>query len=417
MLLVLALLSGCDRPVIDPEPVDVTRPFLKVAPIELSFGAVEIESEGAVQTVQLGNGGRADARIEDIILTGAGQGFSVAAVSTPLILGPEEQTDLVVGFSPTLEGAVEGKITLVTNDPDSPLVTIDLQGSGHRYTTDPDDPDDGPPKVDVFILLDTAYSYSCYHPDLEKFADELVAALFDAFEDIRVGLGLYDDYVGLGGHSAAQGGHPYRVLHLLSSDEASLLEAAQGLQMNYGGDAWGSGYEAVYQTALGLGLDLDCDGVYEPLYDILPFRADERDAFGGSVGEAYDASVPGIGERAGVGWREGARHITVLSADNALRDEARGGLPTGTCGPAATSELAIRAASATDVRVLGVNVYEYQANDGLLQEQMIDLAKETNSYIDRDGDGANDDPAVLYGSWNWPPMGTVMLAIQDLAED
>ncbi len=68
-------------------------------------------------------------------------------------------------------------------------------------------------------------------------------------------------------------------------------------------------------------------------------------------------------------------------------------------------------------KVLGINVYEYWASDGSLQGQLNELAEATSSYIDRDGDGAKDDPAALYGSWDWPDIGTVVDAMWDLAEE
>ena len=94
---------------------------------------------------------------------------------------------------------------------------------------------------------------------------------------------------------------------------------------------------------------------------------------------------------------------------------AGGGLPTGTCGAAADSDLAVAAASAADVRILAVNVYEYQSSDNTLQGQLIDLATRTGSYVDLDGDGIMDDPSVLYGSWNWPEITLVVDALEDLA--
>ena len=41
--------------------------------------------------------------------------------------------------------------------------------------------------VDVFILLDTAYSYSCHHPDLPSFIEDLVDAVFPSYENAAVG--------------------------------------------------------------------------------------------------------------------------------------------------------------------------------------------------------------------------------------
>lgn len=415
----LLLIAGCDKKV-DPVPESNTpKGVLKIAPIALGFGAVEVHSPGAEASFQLGNGGTADVKILDVALTGEGMGFAMTPFE-PFTLKPSEQASVDINFAPPAVGAVSGAVTVVSDDPDHLVTRISLDGSGTEFGEDPDPTDPAGVKIDVFLLMDTAYSYSCYHPDLEHFAGAFVEELFTTFTDVTVGVGVYDDYVGVGGAvegSTAAGGHPYRVMHLLSNDKESVKRSADGLQMTYGGDSWGTGFEALYQVALGKGLDMDCDHVYEPVSDILPFKSDENDAFGGHGGQAFSDTVLGIGDRAGVGWRLGARHVVILAADNAMRDEDHGGLPTGTCGAAAGSDLAVRACAATDVHVLGINVYEYQSDDNLLQNQFIDLATRTNSYIDVNGDGVRDDPAVLYGSWDWPPMRSVMNAVKDLTHE
>lgn len=73
------------------------------------------------------------------------------------------------------------------------------------------------------------------------------------------------------------------------------------------------------------------------------------------------------------------------------------------------------ACAAADVRVMGVNVYEYQAYDNTLQEQLTALAEQTGAFMDKDGDGAIDDPAVLYGSWDWPALNQVLAGLHDIA--
>lgn len=415
-IVTLIALQGCDKPIDPPPGDDVTTAVIKVAPIEIGFGAVELESEGTTQTFEIANAGTADLGIVDVVISGQGQGFSMEPLEVPLVLAPEEQISVGIHFDPAVEGEVAGSASVVSDDPEDPLIKVEFQGSGTRYGG-PDDTDDpGPTLIDVFLILDTAYDYSCYHPNLEHFAEHLVEELFDTYDGVAVGMALYDDYVGLGGNSASDGGHPFRVLNLITTDEAALMESAEGLRMVYGGDSWGSGYEALYQAAMGPGFDMDCDGIFDPHQDVLPFMASEDDAFHGTVGQSYDPAVPGIGTRPGVGWRDGAKHIAVIASDNSFRDATRGGLPEGSCGDAATSELAIRALSASDVKVLGLNVYEYQFSDSTLQSQLVNLSKQTDSWIDEDGDGQLDDVAVLHGSWNWPEMSNVMRAIGNLAQ-
>ncbi len=415
-IVALIALHGCDKPMDPPPSDDLKAPVIKVAPIEIGFGAVELQSDGTTQSFEIANAGTADLGIVDVVVSGQGQGFALSPLEVPFVLAPEEQVSVGVHFAPAVEGEVAGSASVVSDDPDHPLIKVEFQGSGTRYVG-PDDTDEpGPTLIDVFLLMDTAYDYSCYHPDLEHFAHHLVEELFDTYDGVAVGLALYDDYVGLGSNSASDGGHPFRVLNLITTDEAALIESADGLRMVYGGDSWGSGYEALYQTAMGPGFDMDCDGIFDPHQDVLPFMASENDAFHGTVGQSYNPAVPGIGNRSGVGWRQGAKHVAIIASDNAFRDTTRGGLPEGSCPDAASSELAIKALSASDVKVLGLNVYEYQFNDQTLQNQLTNLAKQTDSWIDEDGDGHLDDPAVLHGSWNWPEMSNVMRAIGHLAQ-
>lgn len=272
-------------------------------------------------------------------------------------------------------------------------------------------------KLDIYVLLDTAYSYSCYHPNLEAFIEELVDALFAEFEDVAIGFGTYDDYRWASGWASSQGS-PYELQHQVSTNHTSVKRAAEGQQMIYGGDDLGSAYEALYQSATGHGYDQVCDQVAQDKIDILPFISAEDDAFDGAVSGTYRADVAGSGTRGGAGFRSGSSPIIILTADNSIRNEDVGhAVPSGTCDQPASFEMAMQAINELRARVLGINVYEYQSYDSSLQEQLIDIAEATGSFIDEDDDGAKDDPAVLYGSWNWPAIELVIEALWDMAEE
>ena len=162
--------------------------------------------------------------------------------------------------------------------------------------------------------------------------------------------------------------------------------------------------------------DLDCDGVFDPSTDIAPFVSERDDAFGGAADGVHDGSVQGTGDRPGVGWREGATRIVILGADNSIRDPDLGHpMPEGTCFEPADKALAVEAFTTSDTRFLGVNVYEWQDGDPELQIQLENFARATDSWIDQNGDGIEEEPAVLYGSWNWPSIMEVLEAIEDLA--
>jgi len=273
-------------------------------------------------------------------------------------------------------------------------------------------------RLDVFAIVDTAYSYSCYHPDIPTFITNLVNQLFVTFDDLAIGFGAYDDYVSSSGSWTASGGRPFETKHLISTDESSIKSAATSLSMSYGGDSYGSTYEAAYQAITGVGFDDQCDGSFDAPEDVLPFLSSSDDAFGGSTGETYNSSVTGVGENPGVGWRNGSSRIILLAADNTIRDADDGhDMPNNTCFEPASFDATVAAALENDVKVVGINVYEYQYYDSTLQAQLEKFVESTESFIDQDGDGDEDDPAVLFGNWDWPDISDVVEAIWDLAEE
>jgi hypothetical protein len=271
-------------------------------------------------------------------------------------------------------------------------------------------------KVDIFLLVDTAYSYSCWHPDIPTFVDQLVTELFARYENMALGFGTYDDYAMSGWN--ASGGVPVRIAHQISTDAASIRSAATGMSMIYGGDDAGSTYEALYQAATGDGYDQTCDGALDASVDVQPFHASSTDAFSGATAGSYNPDVEGTGALPGVGFRDGALPVFFIAADNRIRDPAYGdSMPSGACFGGASLDDAVDAVNDMGAKVLGINVYEYWSSDSTLQGQLDVLAERTDSFIDKDGDGIKTDPAALYGSWDWPEISTIVDALWDLAEE
>ncbi len=411
--LLLLLPLSCDPVGEDSGAVVPTgTPSVEVSPRELTFELTDGTAE--IQTFTVANYGTAELTLYGLDLGGSdADRFTVLDDPSQLTLAPRDSVVFEVVVDPDDDG-LQAELMVRTSDPDRPEIELDLvqptptDQSGGEVAQDQ--------LIDVFILLDTAYSYSCYHPDLERFIEDLTNEIFDHFEDVSVGFGTYDDYVGVGSGWANTGGHPYEMRHQISNDRDSLQAAARGLAMDYGGDGPGSAYEALFQAAWGAGFDLDCDGVFDPSTDIAPFVSERDDAFGGAADGVHDGSVQGTGDRPGVGWREGATRIVILGADNSIRDPDLGHpMPEGTCFEPADKALAVEAFTTSDTRFLGVNVYEWQDGDPELQIQLENFARATDSWIDQDGDGIEEEPAVLYGSWNWPSIVEVLEAIEDLA--
>ena len=269
----------------------------------------------------------------------------------------------------------------------------------------------GSAQLDVFILIDTAYSYSCYRPNLPTAMSNLAREIYAHFDNVAVGFGTFDDYAAY----ASATGTPFTLVHQVSTDETSVVASATGLSsMVYGGDAEGSVYEALYQVATGTGFDEDCDGSIAST-DVAPFRAKSSDAFGGGAAGTYDASVKGTGTKGGVGWRDNSGRAIILGTDNLLRNPDDGdAVPSDTCFDAAGSVSASAELAKLDAKVLSVSFYEWYATDPTVDEELTALAQSTDSYIDADGDGAIDDEALITGSWDWPATSVLIEGLEDL---
>ncbi len=270
-------------------------------------------------------------------------------------------------------------------------------------------------RLDLFIIVDTAYSYSCYHPNLPTAMETLTQQIFSRFDNVALGFGSYDDYQS--GNMASSSGVPFELEHQLSTDQSSLETAAKGLSsMSYGGDAAGSSYEALYQSVTGIGYDQDCDGFTSGV-DVQPFNPWSGDAYGGADAGTYDSAEDGTGSVNGVGWRSNSARVVVLGTDNVLRDPDDGDeAPEGSCYDPIGSADATQAVIDRGVKVLGVSVYEWYSSDKSVDEDLEQLAIETDSYMDTDGDGVKDEPAYLTGSWDWPDPTTVLDAVEDLID-
>lgn len=258
-------------------------------------------------------------------------------------------------------------------------------------------------KIDVVVIVDIAYSYDCYHPDVDLRVRQLAEELWATGHDVAMAVATYDDYMVSGTWYARTGGKPYTLVQQMTTDISLINTAAAGLSMEWGGDGPGSAYEAIVQAIKGVGYDQDCDGRYDADNDLKPWEARSDDAFGGGVGGVQDTSVPGTGSKSGVGFRDGAERVVVLHVDNSIRDRDYGDdLPTGACLGVATATSAAAAITSVDAHFIGINAYEFQDEDGTPQAQLRSLAINVDALWDADGDGIASDIAVQSGSWDWP---------------
>ncbi|HCH65200.1 MAG: hypothetical protein CL927_15845 [Deltaproteobacteria bacterium] len=404
-------LFGCD-PLEEEEKVDANaRPSLDINPGSISFEAYSTDGL-QTRTLSLQNHGTDQLVLSNLQIIASTGAFTIVEgvnEAGQVEVTPRSQQWITIAWDPST-GDGTGALQMNTNDPLKPGVEVELSALVQTQVVDPDEPVTGD-KVDVYLLLDVAYNYSCYHPELDRFIDDIIDELYATFGDVAVGFGVYDDYR-VSGWATVNG--PYEMRHAISTNHDSVKAAADRLRMEFGGSDEGSAYEAIFQAVWGAGYDQDCDGAFDLTTDIQPWHTHEDDAFAGAV-PGLDNEFPAEGSRRGVGWREGATHIVIYSVDNIIRDTAMGSeLPAGSCGAPATVDTVARALAVTDTRLLGINVYEWQGSDPRPQQQLEALAVATESYIDSNDDGLFDDPAVLAAGWNWPQMSTVMHAVEDL---
>jgi Abnormal spindle-like microcephaly-assoc'd, ASPM-SPD-2-Hydin/Fibronectin type III domain len=105
-------------------------PQLGASPASVSFGNVVVGSSGQ-QTITLTNLGSANLNISSSSVSGTG--FTITGLSLPLTLSPSQSTSFSTVFTPLAAGAVTGSISLVSNDPASPM-NLPLSGTAVAQT-------------------------------------------------------------------------------------------------------------------------------------------------------------------------------------------------------------------------------------------------------------------------------------------
>ncbi|MGO9863068.1 MAG: choice-of-anchor D domain-containing protein [Terriglobales bacterium] len=99
---------------------------LQSTPTSHAFGKVQIGSSVSF-AIQLSNIGTKTLRIASKSVTGSE--FSFGTFPVPVKISPGSSIQLPVIFTPTAKGYTSGTVTLVSNDPNSPL-TIHVAGTG-----------------------------------------------------------------------------------------------------------------------------------------------------------------------------------------------------------------------------------------------------------------------------------------------
>jgi len=265
---------------------------------------------------------------------------------------------------------------------------------------------------DVGFLIDTTGSMGSTANAMAAEFGNIVTGLETVIEDMAYGFADYDDYTCCGYGSSSSGDRPFILQQQMTTDTALVQAALNACPNHYGGDWEESTIEALYQAITGAGYDMNCDRSFSTNDDVMPFIASSSDPFGGTGGEAYDASTPDGGTKGGMGFREYALPILVYATDAPLRDPDAGYGTPGGCPIDAGSNDVVAELAALGGYVIGVSV-----NGTSGYAQMVTLAQLTGSYADTDGDGAADDVLVTTWSGSNPAFRTAIISmIQQLVE-
>lgn len=149
--------------------------------------------------------------------------------------------------------------------------------------------------LDLMFLTDVTSTFKGHIATLNTKAAALVAAVEDRVPDVRFGLASFADFPIAPYGGWLEGDEPYRLNGRLLRNHDNFYAAVGSLMLRFGGDSPESQYEALYQAATGTGLDIDDDGDYAGIGDILP---------------------------AAPGWRDGALRVIVIATDAPCHDGA-----------------------------------------------------------------------------------------------
>jgi hypothetical protein len=105
---------------------------LSLSPTAINFGTLSIGLK-ATSNLVLTNSGTADLTISLLTLTGTD--FNVTGITTPKTITAGQSAQAVVTFSPTAAGSATGNLSITSNDPTNPTISVPLNGTGTSAAT------------------------------------------------------------------------------------------------------------------------------------------------------------------------------------------------------------------------------------------------------------------------------------------
>ena len=103
-------------------------PVFTTSPASLAFGAVNVNTTSQAQTVTLANTGNAPLNVTALATSSPRYTASPSGTLPPIAAG--QSTTVQVTFTPTAVQSYPAALTMTTNDPSHPSVSIPVTGSG-----------------------------------------------------------------------------------------------------------------------------------------------------------------------------------------------------------------------------------------------------------------------------------------------
>ncbi len=108
-----------------------SAPQISLSSTSIQFGTVGVGSTSNLN-LTISNTGNADLAISVISVTGTG--FGVSGITTPKTVTAGQSVSAGVTFQPTGGGGVSGTLSITSNDPANPTMTVALAGTGSTTT-------------------------------------------------------------------------------------------------------------------------------------------------------------------------------------------------------------------------------------------------------------------------------------------
>ncbi len=178
-----ALLLGCSESglrVVDRGPPAEQEPDIVVEPLELDFGHLDAGCPGADLEITVTNVGNGPLRVTGTSWEGPA-GISASDLSGEVPAGGS--TTVTITYDPFEPGLSEADVAVLSNDPDSPSVSVSVRGEavpageiGDTFNQN------GGGKVDVLFVVDTSESMIAHQ---DRVAED-ISFFFGWFEDLQL---------------------------------------------------------------------------------------------------------------------------------------------------------------------------------------------------------------------------------------